>query len=211
MGDVKGQGVNNVWFVVSPQGGPRQNFATIKLSSGMAPSLADASGRTLYMYTRDDPNKSNCTGMCALVWPPVLTIGAAKADMGVNPALLGLIQREDGSTQVTYKEMPLYYYDLDEKPGDIKGQAVGNVWWMVTASGSAIRPVAAAPAMAAPAMAAPAAPAMAAPAMAAPAPAVPAALPRTGEPISSALMALMGVAGVMATGVGAWARRRFTK
>lgn len=181
LGDVKGQNVNNVWFVVSPYGGPRINSFDIKVTNGM---ITDASGRTLYLYTRDAPGSSNCMGTCAENWPPALSVGPGKAGDGVHGNLLDITRREEGSTQLTYNGWPLYYFAGDEKPGDTKGQGVGGVWWAVSATGQGITTMPMAPA-----------------------PAAPAALPRTGEALSG-LLAFAGVAGTALATAGAWLRRR---
>jgi len=34
---------------------------------------------------------------------------------------------------------PLYYYAKDEKPGDVKGQGVGDVWYVISASGEMVK------------------------------------------------------------------------
>jgi predicted lipoprotein with Yx(FWY)xxD motif len=117
--------------------------------------LADSKGMTLYLYTKDTPNTSNCYGACALAWPPLLTEGAATAGAGVDAALLGTTTRTDGSTQVTYNGWPLYYFAKDQKAGDVTGQNVGTVWFVVSPEGQKIETTAAAPA-AAPATPAPA-------------------------------------------------------
>ncbi len=42
------------------------------------------------------------------------------------------IEREDdGTYQVTYNGMPLYYYIDDKAPGDVTGQGKGEVWYVV--------------------------------------------------------------------------------
>ena len=51
---------------------------------------------------------------------------------------LGSITREDGSTQVTYSGRPLYYYALDETPGDALGQGENDEWFVVSTEGEAI-------------------------------------------------------------------------
>jgi hypothetical protein len=45
---------------------------------------------------------------------------------------LSAIDRTDGSQQMTYNDIPLYYYAADTKPGDTTGQDVGDVWYVVT-------------------------------------------------------------------------------
>jgi predicted lipoprotein with Yx(FWY)xxD motif len=144
-GDVTGQNVGNVWFVLSPNGGPIQTAAEIKAApvGTLGTVLVDRSGRVLYMFTRDEPNKSNCSGNCAIAWPALYTVGAPTAGEGANASLFGVIDRPGGLKQVTYNGMPLYYYNKDVKPGDSVGQNVGGVWFVVTADG---KPVGAPPA-----------------------------------------------------------------
>ena len=48
------------------------------------------------------------------------------------PGKLGSITRADGIKQVTYNDMPLYYWASDMKPGDMTGQGVGGVWFMMS-------------------------------------------------------------------------------
>jgi predicted lipoprotein with Yx(FWY)xxD motif/plastocyanin len=106
--------------------------------------LADDQGRSLYLYTKDTPNTSNCYDKCEQAWPPLFTQGAAKAGDGVDASLLGTTTRKDGSIQVTYNGWPLYYFVKDQKPGDVTGQNVGSVWFVVSAKGDKIEAASAA-------------------------------------------------------------------
>src|SRR5215213_3972647 len=45
---------------------------------------------------------------------------------------LSAIDRTDGSQQMTYNDIPLYYYAKDDEPGDAYGQDVGDIWYVVT-------------------------------------------------------------------------------
>jgi predicted lipoprotein with Yx(FWY)xxD motif len=94
--------------------------------------LVDSAGRTLYRFTPDIINTaSTCYDKCAVAWPPLLTDGNPIAGEGVNGALLGVTTRKDGTQQVMYNGMPLYYFDKDVAAGDVKGQNVGKVWFIV--------------------------------------------------------------------------------
>jgi predicted lipoprotein with Yx(FWY)xxD motif len=95
--------------------------------------LTDGDGRTLYRFTRDTVNTSSaCYGQCAVTWPPLLIAdGNPVAGEGVNGDLLGVLTRTDGTRQVMYNGMPLYYYNADVNPGDTNGQLRGNVWFIV--------------------------------------------------------------------------------
>jgi hypothetical protein len=44
---------------------------------------------------------------------------------------LGSITRTDGTQQLTYNDIPLYYWINDKAPGDTTGQDVGDVWYIV--------------------------------------------------------------------------------
>lgn len=88
-------------------------------------------GMTLYTYSPDKPDVSNCSGQCAVNWPPyVIPDGGLVVNL-TPTGTLGTITRADGSTQVTYNHMPLYFYIKDKNPGDTVGQGVGGVWYVV--------------------------------------------------------------------------------
>ena len=97
--------------------------------------LVDSKGMTLYLFTKDTPNTSNCYGSCATYWPPLLTKGAALAGNGVTASMLGTTARTDGTSQVTYNGWPLYYYASDKAAGDTTGENVKGVWFVVTPAG----------------------------------------------------------------------------
>ncbi len=126
--------------MVSTDGGPIQSNAVVQASQHpeLGIILTELSGRTVYLFTDDERNKSNCLGGCALAWPPFLTVGDPSAGEGVAGDQLGSITRDDGSTQVTYNGRPLYYFAPDEKPGDANGQGVGDIWFVVSAEGEAV-------------------------------------------------------------------------
>jgi len=103
--------------------------------------LVDSKGRTLYLFKKDTGKKSNCSGDCAVDWPPLRVSGKPRAGRGAHASLLGTTKRSDGSRQVTYNGHPLYRFEGDKKPGDTNGQglnAFGALWWVVSPSGSQI-------------------------------------------------------------------------
>jgi predicted lipoprotein with Yx(FWY)xxD motif len=79
---------------------------------------------TLYTSERDnEPGKSNCTGNCAKLWPPLLVTGEAQAS-----GEWSIVLRDDGGKQWTYRGKPLYLYTRDSAPGDDNGDGIGNQW-----------------------------------------------------------------------------------
>ncbi|MEH7331556.1 hypothetical protein V7161_02840 [Neobacillus drentensis] len=135
-GDVTGQGVGNVWFIVNSQTTFEEanaNQLQLLEDAKIGKYLADAKGMTLYYFTKDQAGKSNCSGQCLENWP-AFSAKDFKVPEGFNPSDFGTIKREDnGAEQVTYKGYPLYYWIKDKAKGDVTGQGVGNVWYIVNA------------------------------------------------------------------------------
>lgn len=106
---------------------------TIAKKEGVGGYLVDEKGMTLYIFTKDAPNKSVCGAAngCLEKWP-LFYVPAVEPGSGYDPASFGTIIREDGLKQTTYRGQPLYYFFKDKERGDIKGQGVNNVWFVVT-------------------------------------------------------------------------------
>ena len=114
--------------------------ATLTLAmadSSLGSILVDGKGMTLYLFTKDTPNTSNCTGQCLVAWPPLL--GEPTAGTGVDDSKLGSFTRADGRTQASYNGWPLYYWQADGKPGDVTGQNVNSVWFVLDRDGKAVK------------------------------------------------------------------------
>lgn len=105
-------------------------------SSDLGDILVDGEGMTLYVFDSDTDGTSTCYDDCAANWPPLA--GDVSAGDGIDESLLGTTERDDGETQVTYADQPLYYFAADQSPGDTNGQAVGDVWWVVSPEGESI-------------------------------------------------------------------------
>lgn len=98
-------------------------------SSSAGSYLVAENGMTLYVDANDGNGVSNCTGSCAQTWPPYAPAGAAPLIGGLNVSgTLSTITRSDGTQQITYRGMPLYFYRNDAQPGDTTGQGVGGIW-----------------------------------------------------------------------------------
>ncbi|HZD17166.1 MAG TPA: hypothetical protein VE669_03390 [Actinomycetota bacterium] len=119
--------------------------ATIAVEdSDLGQIVVDADGRTLYAFLPDDRGESTCYDDCAANWPALAVEGEASAADGLNADLLGTTEREDGTLQVTYGGWPLYHYAADEAAGDVNGQGVGDVWYVVSPDGQPVQDAAAA-------------------------------------------------------------------
>ncbi len=100
--------------------------------------LTDENGRTLYVFLKDSPDASNCSGNCQTLWPPLLTSDTPKAGPGVDASLIGTANLSGGEKIVTYDHRPLYYASTDQKVGQKTGEAIANVWFVVSPAGAPI-------------------------------------------------------------------------
>jgi predicted lipoprotein with Yx(FWY)xxD motif len=94
----------------------------------LGPIFVSGNGMTLYTYSKDAKDKSNCYDVCATNWPPLLTSDTPKIAKNLIASKFGVTIRTDGDKQVTFEGMPLYFWIKDAKPGDTTGQGVGGVW-----------------------------------------------------------------------------------
>lgn len=134
---------------------PAEPTIFVRQDPTFGPFFTDPAGRTLYLFSKDTtPGESACYDKCAENWP-IFTSTEPLSLPGTVDGELSLITRTDGTTQVAYNGMPLYYFIGDAAAGDTNGQAVGDVWWLIGPNTTSV----AAPAtpMAAPAPATPAA------------------------------------------------------
>ena len=143
-GDIAGQGVGGVWFIVPPDAElgpypaapgegtpvPASNLQ-VGFTEELGPFLTDAEGMTVYLFTEDvTAGESACYDDCAEAWPPVPAADGMMLPPGIQ-GTLSAIERTDGSQQMAYNDIPLYYYAADTQPGDTTGQDVGEVWYII--------------------------------------------------------------------------------
>ncbi len=91
--------------------------------TSIGPVLVAPDGRTLYTYDKDDKGVSNCSGLCAAIWPPLLAPDGARATDSFT-----VITRSGGDKQWAHNGRPLYLYIEDSMPGDVDGDGAGGVW-----------------------------------------------------------------------------------
>ena len=92
-------------------------------SQGMADQ--SKSGFTLYTFTKDTADQSNCGATCIGNWPPLYA--AAEAQSAGD---FSVITRSDNSKQWAYNGQPLYFYAGDNAAGDINGEITN--WSLAT-------------------------------------------------------------------------------
>ena len=91
--------------------------------------MVDHKGMAVYTYDEDSAGKSMCNADCAKNWPPMIAPAGAKAE-----GKWTTIKRDDGKMQWAYDGKPLYTFMKDEKPGEMKGDGMKNVWHVMRES-----------------------------------------------------------------------------
>jgi predicted lipoprotein with Yx(FWY)xxD motif len=117
--------------------GPTTVLSTVQTSVGEI--VADADGHAVYLYSEDTrgAGESTCEGSCLAAWPAVTTTSTDPQGEGVT-GTIGEIPAAGGGYQVTLDGWPLYYFDGDTAPKMIKGQGIGDVWWLMSPDGQRI-------------------------------------------------------------------------
>jgi len=126
VGDTNGEDVGDVWYTVAPE------TVGTWASKDLGDILVSFDGMTLYTFAKDTAGVSNCKDDCLKNWP-AFTVADGEKLVGAA-ALTGKLEtmkRDDGTLQVTYNGMPLYFYKNDKAPGDANGDKVGGVWAVV--------------------------------------------------------------------------------
>lgn len=129
-------------YTMSPQGTEQGQEPTPTVSAQLKTDVmvadnptygkifVDGNGMTLYTYTKDTPGVSTCYNACAVNWPPLIENSSLKIGSNLISDKFSIIVRTDGTKQVAFEGMPLYYWLKDEKPGDANGHGVGGVWYV---------------------------------------------------------------------------------
>jgi predicted lipoprotein with Yx(FWY)xxD motif len=120
-------------------GGANPDVDLSAVDSDLGEIVVDSAGMTVYYFANDEPGsgESACTDDCLAAWPPV---HADSEDVEVDgvTAEVGTITGNDGELQVTLDGRPLYLYVEDAEPGDVTGQGVNDVWWVVAPDGAEV-------------------------------------------------------------------------
>ena len=101
--------------------------------------LVNGQGMTLYAFTKDTPDQSNCDAKCLANWPALVSSGTPKLGPGVDASLIGSTTLPSGEKIITYDHMPLYTFIKDTQPGQVNGEEVGSVWYAVSPDGKLVQ------------------------------------------------------------------------
>jgi predicted lipoprotein with Yx(FWY)xxD motif len=126
-----------------PAAATAQPALTAKDVGDLGTVVTDAEGYTLYRFDNDKakPPTTTCVDDCAKKWPPVVVDRNAKLRVdGVEDAAIGLLERPDGTTQLTIGGWAVYRYSGDKQPGATGGQGLGGTWYAITPEGKKASP-----------------------------------------------------------------------
>jgi predicted lipoprotein with Yx(FWY)xxD motif len=95
--------------------------------------LTGKNGMALYIFKKDtkDSGKSVCNGQCLANWPAYDADQTSEIEAEGASGTLSIITRDDGSKQLAYNGLPLYYFAGDKAAGDTNGKAIPN-WALAT-------------------------------------------------------------------------------
>jgi predicted lipoprotein with Yx(FWY)xxD motif len=117
------------------------NSAISVVSTPDGPALADANGRTLYLFAGDTRDLSRLSAAGRAFWPPLTSTTRPTAQGGALASQIGSVRGATGAAQVTYNGHPLYYFVGDRSPGQATGQGLnqfGARWYVLSPAGTAI-------------------------------------------------------------------------
>jgi predicted lipoprotein with Yx(FWY)xxD motif len=112
--------------------------ATVEVVDSDLGQILASEGKTLYIFMPDNGGAPTCYDDCAANWPALLADGDVAVGEGLDAALFATATRDDGGEQVTVDGWPLYFFANDAAPGDVNGQGVGDVWYVVAPDGTPI-------------------------------------------------------------------------
>jgi predicted lipoprotein with Yx(FWY)xxD motif len=100
--------------------------------------LVTQKGFTLYSLSAETRGRFICTNKaCLSFWTPLVVARGVKP---TGAAKLATVKRPDGRIQVTYKGLPLYTFNDDQKPGDVNGNGFKDVGtWHPAATNGAVK------------------------------------------------------------------------
>jgi predicted lipoprotein with Yx(FWY)xxD motif len=122
----------------SASGGGEAAVISLASVGDLGKILVESKGITVYDFHKDKGGVPSCYGACAQAWPPVVTSGAPQTGNGASASMVGTVERNDGTMQVTYAGHPLYTFVEDVKPGEANGNdvsAFGAEWYALMGNG----------------------------------------------------------------------------
>lgn len=115
---------------------PGAGAALMTAETSLGEVVVDGEGMTVYMFDKDTQgtDMSACEGECLQNWP-IVTVDSDMPEVDGVTGDVGSITGPDGEMQLTLNGWPLYYFAGDSAAGDVNGQGVNDVWWVLSPDG----------------------------------------------------------------------------
>jgi len=103
--------------------------------------LVDSAGKALYAADEEADSSVVCTGACTSFWVPLTIDGRAPSGNSI-PSELGVVERGNGTKQVTFDGKRLYTF-VEDEPGEVTGDGFSDAFdgqqftWHVVSVGDA--------------------------------------------------------------------------
>jgi len=123
------------------QSGDDTATVSVEELGGSGRVLVDSAGKALYAADEEADSSVVCTGACTSFWIP-LTIDRGAPSGDSLPSELGVVERADGTRQVTFDGKRLYTF-VEDKPGEASGDGLSDAFdgqqftWHVVSVGDA--------------------------------------------------------------------------
>jgi predicted lipoprotein with Yx(FWY)xxD motif len=108
---------------------PAKTVSVVKVD-GVGTVLVDSQGDALYSPAQEANGTISCTGACTSIWMPLTLPSGQSMPTGTTDlgSKLGVVQRPDGATQVTFDGKPLYTFTQDSGPGVVSGNNFSDMF-----------------------------------------------------------------------------------
>jgi predicted lipoprotein with Yx(FWY)xxD motif len=88
--------------------------------------LVDSAGNALYAADEEADSSVVCTGACTSFWIPLTIDGGAPSGNSL-PSELAVVERGDGTRQVTFDGKRLYTF-IEDEPGEVTGDGFSDAF-----------------------------------------------------------------------------------
>lgn len=123
------------------QSGDDTATVSVEELGGSGRVLVDSAGKPLYAADEEAKSSVVCTGACTSFWIPLTIDGGAPTGNSL-PIELGVVERGDGTKQVTFAGQRLYTF-VEDEPGEVTGDGLSDAFggqqftWHVVSVGDA--------------------------------------------------------------------------
>jgi predicted lipoprotein with Yx(FWY)xxD motif len=136
-----GAGYDNSDSSPAAQSGDETATVSVEELEDSGRVLVNSAGQALYTADEEADSSVVCTGACTTFWIPLTIDGGAPSGSSL-PSELGIVERGDGTRQVTFDGKRLYTF-VEDEPGEVTGDGFSDAFdgqqftWHVASVGDA--------------------------------------------------------------------------